>query len=63
VGREIFEEYGGLDNRIGKLIVDIKDLDVRGKLVGLNDQEVVLRKASVGAFWKILKSKDVDLFQ
>jgi hypothetical protein len=44
------EEYGGLDNRIGKLIVDIKDLDVRGKLVGLNDQEVALRKASFGAF-------------
>jgi hypothetical protein len=60
VGREIFEEYGGLDNRIGKLIVDIKDLDVRGKLVGLNGQEFALRKASFGAFWKILKSKDVD---
>ncbi|MCI38924.1 RNA-directed DNA polymerase (Reverse transcriptase), partial [Trifolium medium] len=38
------EEYGGGDERLSVLIEDIKDLDIRGELVGLAPQEVNLRK-------------------
>ncbi|PNX96151.1 cysteine-rich receptor-like protein kinase, partial [Trifolium pratense] len=55
--------YGGLEARIDTLIVDIKDLDLRGELVGLNEHEVSLRKSNFAELWKLLKSKEVVLFQ
>ncbi|KAK2383075.1 hypothetical protein QL285_070564 [Trifolium repens] len=38
------EEYGGMEARIVEVVEDIKDLDVRGELVGLSTQEMEGRK-------------------
>jgi hypothetical protein len=54
------EEYGGLEARIETLIVDIKDLDVRGELVGLSNQEVESRKEKFVSLWKLMRSKELD---
>ncbi|MCH79641.1 LINE-1 reverse transcriptase like, partial [Trifolium medium] len=57
------QEFGGGDERIAVLIEDIKDLDVRGELVGLSDQEVNLRKVMFHDLWKRLRSKDMAIYQ
>jgi hypothetical protein len=49
--------------RIEELVVDIKDLDVRGELVGLSTQEVEDRKEKFALLWKCLRSKEALLFQ
>ncbi|MCI36077.1 RNA-directed DNA polymerase (Reverse transcriptase), partial [Trifolium medium] len=55
-------EYGGLEVRIEELVVEIKDLDVRGELVGLS-KEVERRKESFDALWKLFKSKEALMYQ
>jgi hypothetical protein len=52
------EEFGGLETRIEELLVDIKDLDVRGELVGLSNQEVESRKEKFVSLWKLMRSKE-----
>ncbi|MCH98366.1 transposon TX1 putative protein, partial [Trifolium medium] len=57
------QEYGGMEARIEELVVEIKDLDTKGELVGLSIQEVESRKEKFGALWNCLKSKEALLFQ
>ncbi|KAK2385146.1 hypothetical protein QL285_072415 [Trifolium repens] len=52
------EEYGGLEARIEGVVVDIKDLDVRGELVGLSSQEVECRKEKFITLWNLLRCKE-----
>ncbi|GAU29496.1 hypothetical protein TSUD_360410 [Trifolium subterraneum] len=56
-------QANGRAARIGELVVDIRDLDVRGELVGLSTQELEGRKEKFGILWKLLKSKEMLLFQ
>ncbi|MCI23116.1 transposon TX1 putative protein, partial [Trifolium medium] len=56
-------EYGSLESRLIKLVEDIKELDVRGEILGLDNHEVILRKALFVDFWKLQKHKDAILFQ
>jgi hypothetical protein len=56
-------EFGGIDSRIEKLVVAINDLDIRGQLAGLSDQEVQLRKEYFTDLWKLLKGKEAVIFQ
>jgi hypothetical protein len=56
-------EFGGGEERIVTIIDDIKELDVRGEVVGLSDQEVILRKVLFQDLWRRLKSKDSAIFQ
>ncbi|MCH99194.1 LINE-1 reverse transcriptase like, partial [Trifolium medium] len=57
------QEYGGMEARIEELVVEIRDLDTRGELVGLSIQEVESRKEKFGALWKFLKNKEALMFQ
>ncbi|PNX99671.1 cysteine-rich receptor-like protein kinase, partial [Trifolium pratense] len=57
------EEYGGVEAKIEELVVEIKDLDVRGELVGLSNQEVDCRKQKFASLWKFLKNKEALMFQ
>jgi hypothetical protein len=52
-----------LEARIGELVVDIKDLDAKGELVGLSSQEVESRKEKFVLLWKFLRSKEALMFQ
>ncbi|GAU42935.1 hypothetical protein TSUD_283590 [Trifolium subterraneum] len=56
-------EFGGGEERIAELIGDIKDLDIRGELVGLSKQEVISRKVLFQDLWRRLRSKDIAIFQ
>jgi hypothetical protein len=56
-------EYGGLETRVGELVVDIKDLDVRGELVGLSAQEMESRKEKFVLLWNLLRNKEALLLQ
>ncbi|MCI33228.1 transposon TX1 putative protein [Trifolium medium] len=56
-------EFGGGDERIAVLMEEIKELDIRGELVVLSDEEVSLRKVLFHDLWKRLKSKDLAIFQ
>ncbi|WJX93090.1 hypothetical protein P8452_74658 [Trifolium repens] len=57
------EEYGGMEARIVDVVEDIKDLDVRGELVGLSTQEVEGRKEKFATLWRLLRSKEALMFQ
>jgi hypothetical protein len=56
-------EFGGMKARIDDLVVDIKDLDVRGELVGLSPMEVDLRKEKFVSLWHLLRNKEAIMFQ
>jgi hypothetical protein len=56
-------EYGGMEERIKGLVVDINDLDSRGELVGLSSHELLVRKDKFGELWKLLKCKERLIFQ
>ncbi|WJX73888.1 hypothetical protein P8452_57616 [Trifolium repens] len=56
-------EYGGLEVKMDEIVSDIKDLDVRGGLVGLSPQEVESRKEKFVTLWKLLRSKEALTFQ
>jgi hypothetical protein len=51
-----------MEARIEEL-VDIKDLDVRGELVGLSQMEVDTRKEKFITLWQLLRNKEAILFQ
>jgi hypothetical protein len=57
------EEYGGMEARIVEVVEDIKDLDVRGELVGLSTQEMEGRKEKFVTLWRLLRSKEALMFQ
>jgi len=57
------EEYGGMEDRIVKLVEEIAELDVRGEEVLLTDVEVILRKEKFGSLWRLLRAKDSMLVQ
>jgi hypothetical protein len=57
------KEYGGSEAKIKELVVDIKDLDVKGELVGLSTQEVDSRKEKFVLMWKLLRNREALLFQ
>jgi hypothetical protein len=52
-----------LEGRIEGLVVEIKDMDIRGELMGLTSQEVEDRKLKFSTLWKYLRSKEVIMFQ
>jgi hypothetical protein len=56
------QDFGGMETRIEELVVEIKDLDVRGELVGLSAREVDRRKEMFSSLRvkKQLCSKDLD---
>jgi hypothetical protein len=56
-------EFGGGEERIALIIEDIRELEVRGELVGLSDQEVGLRKVLFQDLWRRPKSKDLAIYQ
>ncbi|MCH86627.1 LINE-1 reverse transcriptase like, partial [Trifolium medium] len=56
-------EYGGSGARIEELVVEIRDLDMRGEEEGLSTQEVVSRKEKFRDLWKLLKNKEALMFQ
>ncbi|CAJ2644334.1 unnamed protein product [Trifolium pratense] len=56
-------EYGGMEARIGGLVMEIQDLDSKGETMGLSRQEVSSRKEKFGELWKFLKSKEALIFQ
>jgi hypothetical protein len=57
------KEYGGLEERIKELVVDIKDLDLKGELVGLSNEEIEGRKQKFITLWRVLKGKEASIFQ
>jgi hypothetical protein len=52
-------EYGSIDSKILSLVEDIKDIDVRGELMGLSEREVENRKNFFETLWHLLKSKEL----
>lgn len=56
-------EYGGLNARVASLLEEIEELDVRGEIILLNDDEVRIRKEKFSTLWKLLKAKDSLVFQ
>jgi hypothetical protein len=57
------KEYGNVDSNITKMVEEIRELDVRGEVVGLNTQEVARRKELFVDFWKFQKIKEAFIFQ
>lgn len=57
------EEYGGMEERVEKLVVDIKELDEKGEEGMLSDEEVAIRKSNFEELWKLLKAKDSLIVQ
>jgi exonuclease III len=57
------KEFGGLEARIEDVVVDIKDHDAKGELVGLSSQEVESRKEKFVSLYKLLKCKEAIVFQ
>jgi hypothetical protein len=57
------KEFGKVEEKIRGLIQDIKSLDVKGEHGGLSFEEVEGRRKFFNELWKILKSKEVLLFQ
>jgi len=57
------EEYGGIEDRVEKLVEDIKDLDEKGEEGGLTEVEVGIRKLKFEELWRLLKAKDALMAQ
>ena len=57
------EEYGGMEERVERLVEEIKDIDEKREVGVLSDWEVDLRKAKFEDLWRILKAKDALIAQ
>ncbi|KAK2423798.1 hypothetical protein QL285_034226 [Trifolium repens] len=57
------KEYGGMEARIEGLVGEIKELDMKGEVVGLANEEVESRKKKFVSLWSLLKSKEASIFQ
>jgi hypothetical protein len=55
--------YRGIDLKINQLIEDIGELNVRGELGVLSEEDAVNRKHLFGVIWHLLKSKESQLLQ
>jgi len=56
-------EYGGMEERLVRLVEDIKNLDEKGEEGTLTEREVGLRKEMFKELWRLLKAKDALLVQ
>jgi hypothetical protein len=52
-------EYGGMEEKVEKLVEEIQELDEKGEEGDLSDREVSIRKAKFDDLWRVLKAKDV----
>jgi hypothetical protein len=57
------EVYEALDTKIKILVEDIQDVDVKGELVPLSEEEVLNRKKNFVDLWHLLKSKESMVVQ
>ncbi|MCH84952.1 LINE-1 reverse transcriptase like, partial [Trifolium medium] len=57
------EVYGGIDLKIKKLMEDIEELDVRGELGIMNEEDMRQRKHKFRDLWHLWKSKESVLLQ
>ena len=57
------EEYGGTEDRVERLVEDIRGLDELGEERRLSEEEVVSRKSKFEELWKLLKAKDALIVQ
>jgi hypothetical protein len=55
--------FGDVDSRVKKIVEDIQELDIRGEIVGLSSNEVMLRKELFVDFWDLQKFKEANIFQ
>jgi uncharacterized protein YhbP (UPF0306 family) len=56
-------EFGCVEDRITKIVEDIKGLDLRGEASGLIPQEVEVRKTLFDQYWNLQKIKEASIFQ
>jgi len=56
-------EYGDVNTKVDKLIVEIAELDVHGEIGLLSSEDVEVRKKKFEAMWRLLRSKDASIFQ
>ena len=56
-------EYGGMEERLVRLVEDIKNLDEKGEEGTLTEREVGLQKEMFEELWRLLKAKDALLAQ
>ncbi|MCI08407.1 putative transposon TX1 protein, partial [Trifolium medium] len=57
------EVYGAIDSKIRLLVEDIKDVDLKGELLGLSEEEVANKKLFFFELWHLLKSKESMIVQ
>jgi len=57
------EEYRGMEERVEKLVGEIKGLDEKGEEGTLEEGEVRVRKAKFEELWRLLKAKDSSIVE
>jgi hypothetical protein len=57
------EEYGGMEDRITKLVEEIAEVDARSEMGVLGDADVQIRKAKFEDLWRLLRAKDSLMVQ
>jgi len=57
------EEYGGMEDKIIKLVEEIAEVDVRSEVGALGEVEVQLRKDKFESLWRLLRAKDSLIVQ
>ena len=53
------EEYGELEEKARKLVEEIVELDQKGEVLVLEDEEIQSRKSKFVELWQLLKARDV----
>jgi len=56
-------KYGGMEERVERLVDDIKELDEKDEEVGLEKEEIASRKSKFCDLWKILRVRDASIVQ
>jgi len=56
-------EYSGMEERVERLVDDIKELDEKGEEVGLEKEEITRKKSKFSDLWKILRARDASTVQ
>jgi len=57
------EEYGGMEERVERLVEDIRGPDEKGEEEVLSSVEVESRKCKFKELWRLLKAKDALIAQ
>lgn len=52
-----------MEERVERLVEEIKELDEKGEEVGLEEEEIESRKAKFCDLWRILKARDASIVQ